>query len=331
MPLLIFASCVPQRKFEDLQKSYEAMAKQNADCAANLNGTQDDLSHARDSLKKALQAKETLERDTTNTGDALRKMNALYGQTNAAYQNLINQLKESEEKNKLSQQELNSQLLETQRKLNEQEVKLTQKESSLKQQSSDLDDLKKQLSQMETDLKAREKKVEELSKVLNQKDSVVNALKNTISDALLSFRDKGLAVSVRNGKVYVSIEDKLLFESGKYSVNTQGKDALLQLSKALNQNPDVNIVVEGHTDNVPYKGTGVIKDNWDLSVLRATEVARILNKDGKVDGKRISAAGRGDTSPIASNDTPEGRAKNRRTEVILTPKLTELFKVLGQD
>lgn len=329
--LALTAACVPQRKYQDLQKNYEDMTRKSTQCSSDLAATQDDLGAARDSLKKYLALTDDLGKDTTILGSSNRKLNDLYAQTNKAYENLINKLKETEERNKLHTQELNSQLLETQRKLNEKEVQLNQKETSLKQQSADQEALKQQLDKLQSDLQEREKRVEELSRVLNQKDSVVNALKNTISNALLSFKDKGLSVHVKNGKVYVSIEEKLLFESGKYSVNAQGRDALMQLSKVLGQNQDVNIMVEGHTDNVPYKGTGTIKDNWDLSVLRATEVARIIVKDGKLDGTRVTAAGRADTQPIASNDTPEGRAKNRRTEIILTPKLSELFKILGQE
>jgi chemotaxis protein MotB len=126
------------------------------------------------------------------------------------------------------------------------------------------------------------------------------------------------------------MEDKLLFQSGKYTINANGKDALLKLAQVLNQKGDINIMVEGHTDNVPYKSNGsVIKDNLDLSVLRATEVSRILSTDGKIEARRIIAAGRGDTQPLEDNSTSEGRAKNRRTEIILTPKLSELFKMLG--
>lgn len=326
-----FASCVPQRKFQDLQKSYEETLKKSTDCNSELTSTKDVLLDTQDSLLKSQLMVKSLENDTTILGTANRKVNSLYYQTDNAYANLINKLKETEERNTLHTKELNSQLLETQRKLNEKEIQLNQKELSLKKQGYDLDNLKDTLKLLEKSLQEREKRVQELSTVLNEKDSAVNALKSSIASALLNFQDKGLTVKVKNGKVYVSIEEKLLFESGKYSVNSQGKMALIELSKALNQNADVNIVVEGHTDNVPYKGTGTIKDNWDLSVLRATEVARILAKDGKVAGTRITAAGRGDTQPVSSNETAEGRAKNRRTEIILTPKLTELFKILGQN
>jgi chemotaxis protein MotB len=156
----------------------------------------------------------------------------------------------------------------------------------------------------------------------------VNALKASIQKALLGFKNQGLTVEVRNGKVYVSMEEKLLFKSGSIEVDPKGQQALLELAKALNQNKEVSILVEGHTDNVPMKSP-TIKDNLDLSVLRATSISRILTSKGAVDPKRVMSAGRGEHFPIDPADTPEARAKNRRTEIILTPKLDELLSILG--
>jgi chemotaxis protein MotB len=333
---LLATACVPQRKFQDLEKSNKETLQKNADCNTALNQAKEQNDSFANQVKNLQETINDLSSDTALVASSNRKLNKLYAQTNDAYERLLDKQKELESQNKIKTQELSAEMKELERKLNEKEIELDNKQISLQKQNADLNSLNTKLTTLQTDLdklqkdlEAREKRVEELSQVLNQKDSSAKALKNTISNALLSFKDKGMSVNVKNGKVYVSVEEKLLFESGKYSVNAAGKSALLQLAKALNeQAADVNIVVEGHTDNKPLLGGGTIKDNWDLSVLRATEVTRLLNKDGKVSPERLTAAGRGDTQPVATNDTPEGRAKNRITEIILTPKLGELFKIL---
>jgi len=322
--LLALISCVPQRKFEDLQNSYNDQLKKNADCQKTSMDLQEKLDRDNKTIKDGMAMIEALNRDTTMMGTSNRKLNGLYAEINDAYQKLLDKQKELESGNRLKTEEMSGQLEESHRKLNEKEVELTNKEDSLNKITS-------QLITTRQSLEAREKRVKELSDVLNKKDSTVKALKNTISDALLGFKDKGLTVSVKDGKVYVSVQDKLLFQSGKYALNSEGKDALIQLSQALVQLPDVSIMVEGHTDNVPYKGNGILVDNLDLSAKRATEVARILTTEGKINPSKVIAAGRGDTEPVATNDTPEGRAQNRRTEIILTPNLGELFKVLNQN
>ena len=143
----------------------------------------------------------------------------------------------------------------------------------------------------------------------------------------MGFRDKGLTVEIKNGKVYVSLEEQLLFKSGKTDVDARGKEALLKLAEALNKEKDVNVLVEGHTDDVPMTSS-TIKDNWDLSVLRATSIVKLLTVDGKVDAKRFVAAGRGEFYPIDAAKNADARRKNRRTEIILTPKLDELLQLL---
>ena len=322
--LLGLVSCVPQRQFQDLQKSYNDEIQKNADCNKKNAGLQDRTDQDDKALTDENARVQALGRDTTLMGTSIRKLTSLNAQINDDYQKLLDKERELESGNKMKTLELSSQLDEIRHKLNEKSVELNNKEDSLNKLNS-------QLITTRQNLDAREKRVKELSNVLNKKDSTVKALKNTISDALLGFKEKGLTVSIKDGKVYVSVEDKLLFQSGKYALNSDGKAALMQLASALTRMPDVNIMVEGHTDNVPYKGNGILIDNLDLSAKRATEVARILTNEGKIAPAKVIAAGRGDTEPVASNDTPEGRAKNRRTEIILTPNLGELFKVLNEN
>jgi len=161
-----------------------------------------------------------------------------------------------------------------------------------------------------------------------QKD-VMNKLKNSISDALMKYKTDELSVYIKDGSVYVSLQEKLLFKSGSDVVNPQGIAALKTLALVLNSTKDINVMIEGHTDNVPIR-TKLFKDNWDLSTARATSIVRILTKENGFDSSRITASGKGEFHPLQSNDTAEGRAVNRRTEVILSPDLNELYKLLNQ-
>ena len=194
--------------------------------------------------------------------------------------------------------------------------------------SQQLNKQKSDLELLSAELKKREARVNELEDILKKKDEASNVLKKKLSEALFNFENKGLTITQKNGKVYVSMDESLLFASGKTAVEPKGVEALKNLAKVLEQNADINVMVEGHTDNVPMKGTGDIKDNWDLSVMRATSVTKILLGNASIDAKRITSAGRGEFFPIDIANTPEARKKNRRTEIILTPKLDELLKVL---
>jgi chemotaxis protein MotB len=191
-----------------------------------------------------------------------------------------------------------------------------------------LDKSKAALEDKRLQLMARSKRINDLESVLARKDSAVLSLKNNIANALLGFADQGLTVEQKNGKVYVSLEEQLLFKSGSWVVDTKGQDALKKLGKVLETQSDVSILIEGHTDNVPYKGSGAIEDNWDLSVKRATAIVKILTANSSIDPKQLSAAGRSEYSPLNTEDTKEAKAENRRTEIIITPKLNELFKIL---
>ena len=204
----------------------------------------------------------------------------------------------------------------------------------INQSLSQTDKLSKALSAKSEDLDAKEKLLSEREKTLNEmrqiiarQDSMTNSLNSILRNALLGFNSDELSVEIKNGKVYVSMSDKLLFQSGSSAVENKGKDALKLLAGVLDKNPDIDILVEGHTDNVPIK-TSVYKDNWDLSVARATSIVRILTNDYKIVPTRMTASGKGEYFPKADNETPEGRAKNRRTEIILSPKLDELMKLL---
>jgi chemotaxis protein MotB len=192
-----------------------------------------------------------------------------------------------------------------------------------------LERTRRQNDSLSSSLAEREKKVNELEQVLSKKDKAVQDLKSRISNALLNFKENDLTVKVQNGKVYVSLAEQLLFGSGSISVDKKGVGALQQLAKALKDQKDIHVMIEGHTDNVQIsKKSQYMEDNWDLSVMRATSITRILTKAG-MSPNQITAAGKGEYSPIASNDNAANKQKNRRTEIIVTPNLDELFKILN--
>jgi chemotaxis protein MotB len=179
------------------------------------------------------------------------------------------------------------------------------------------------------ELDAEQKRLWDLRKLLQQQQEAVENLRKKMSDALVGFNSNELQVFVKNGRVYVSLQENLLFPSGSAVVNPKGKQALGTLAQVLNVNPDINVVVEGHTDSIPIRGK--YEDNWALSVARATSIVRILTDTYKVDPIRVIASGKSKFEPIDSNETPEGRQHNRRTEIILAPKLDELMQLLQKN
>jgi chemotaxis protein MotB len=205
--------------------------------------------------------------------------------------------------------------------INESLSKANQYDKALKAKSDELNNKEKLLSE-------REKSLKDLQDKIARQDSITNRLNEIIRNALLGFNSDELSVEIKDGKVYVSMSDKLLFKSGSASIESKGKDALKLLSGVLEKNADIDILVEGHTDNIPIK-TAVYKDNWDLSVVRATSIVRILTEEYKISPSRLTASGKGEFFPKASNETSEGRARNRRTEIILSPKLDEIMKLLN--
>jgi chemotaxis protein MotB len=208
--------------------------------------------------------------------------------------------------------------------LNNKLDQLQQQNSSLGQQALNQ---QSQLSQSQQALQLQRENLEQLQKLLQQQRDESQELKNKMSDALNSFNSSELTVTQKNGKVYVSLSEALLFPSGSAVVNPRGVDALAKLAAVLNLNPDISVNIEGHTDSIPIRGK--YKDNWDLSTARANSIVRILTDQYMVNPVRVEASGHSWFDPVDSNSTPDGRAKNRRTEIILSPKLDEMYKLLG--
>lgn len=230
----------------------------------------------------------------------------------------------------------NDELLEALRKKQAELIDAKDNYNKLKNKSSNetqelltqIENLQSEKIKLENQLGKTGDQLVEIKRLLSERDRKMDSLKNNLTKALLGFADKGLSVNIKNGKVYVSLSNQLLFSSGSTKIDDEGKNALLDLAKVLNENQDINILVEGHTDNQAVSGGSRFKDNWELSVLRATEVVKYLEIDGSVDPKRIIASGRGEYMPLEEGTSPDVRAMNRRTEIILTPNLEEIFEVI---
>lgn len=202
-------------------------------------------------------------------------------------------------------------------------------QSQLQKERDELTRKQAALEKLQQEFNENNKRLLDLQQMLANKEDAVRALRRRVADALLGFEGKGLTVTQKNGKVYVSLEEQLLFKSGDWNLESRGLQAIKQLAAVLASNPDINVMVEGHTDNVPYGGKGgILLDNWDLSVKRATTVTRALLDKTGVNPRQVTAAGRSEYLPIDEENSAEARRKNRRTEIILTPKLDELLEIL---
>lgn len=311
--IFLLASCVPAQKLDDMTtrktKCEENLTSARAE-NLELTTKNTELTKTVDELTKE---KASLENDTSQNGIAYRRLVSVHNELSASYDKLLaNNDKLLSGKTDEAKKAL-SDLGRTQDELFKREDELRKKES--------------ELNELNAQLKLREEKVSELNDILNKKDSTVKALKETVSKALKGFTGSGLTVTMKNGKVYVSLEERLLFATGSTVVDNKGEEALKELAKVLEKNTDINVLIEGHTDNVPITG-GAIKDNWDLSVLRATSVVRILLKNAGINPVRLTPAGKGEYLPNDPGNSAEARKKNRRIEVILTPKLDELFQAI---
>lgn len=308
--VIFFSGCVTKQKYQELEAQYN---KCNENLAQTTSEKIDYENMSKELTQESEQLKlkvDQLKKDTLSLSRKLRQSERDYAKTRRDYDELMNDFAEL---NMSSNSEVNTLL-------------------------QDLDKIKEQLNEREAELNAKsaelmtkEARLNELQQILDQKEAEVRLLKEKVINALKGFEDSGLNVYEKNGKVYVSMNDKLLFASAKWDVEAEGEAAIRELAKILENDTTINVLIEGHTDNVPYRGAAQIKDNWDLSVMRATSVVKVLLKYGNIDPSRIAASGRGEYFPIENVDTPEARAKNRRTEIILTPKLDELFQIINQN
>ena len=322
-----FTSCVSSKKYKDLLGKRETIEQENSRLKDDNRNLRTSNNERASLIAKQEKQISNLVDDTTNLGRNYRSMQGRYKGLNKNYQDLLAQNQNLIKGNQRETKKILAQLQKSQADLIKREDSLAVLETEFTKRKNELDILSADMAAMQERLRQKELAYNALNDEVKRKDSAMMALRNSVAEALVGFEGQGLTVSTRNGRVYVSMDNKLMFASGSFNVNANGKDALSKLANVLKDKQDINILVEGHTDSVPYRGSGNLKDNWDLSSKRATSIVRILTK-GNIDPKKITAAGRGEYNPIASNATPEGRAKNRRTEIILMPDLSSLYNMV---
>lgn len=324
----IMFACVPAKEFQALQDKNlkcedqrEKFSTENESLNVRVTELDTKVKVLQSEVDKLLADSATRAVELKLAKEEKDRLSARYAELQQLQQNLM-------QGNQQETRKVLSQLQVTQKELQVKEDALKETERMLYQRKLGLDKMQADLDNLNKELAARNARLLELEKILRSKDSITVALKKMVTDALYGFEGKGLSITTQNGKVYVSLEEKLMFKSGKYDVDPKGASALKQLIPVLEKNQDINILVEGHTDDVAYKGNAVLLDNWDLSTKRATTILRILVNGTKINPARVTAAGRSQYVPLDKAKTPEARQKNRRTEIILTPKLDELFKIL---
>jgi len=299
--LALSTSCVSKKIYNDLESKYSDLKKENrsiADENTDLKTAKNQLELDRDKLSKDLATtKDDLAKQKADLAAEQKKYKVLQDSYNALEKNSNDALEKNMNKNR--------ELL----------AQLEAKSKALAEEQARLDKTANRLNELEA--------------LIAAKEAAMKTLKETLSKALNGFEGKGLTVEQKNGKVYVSMENKLLFNSGSWAVGSEGRKAVVELGKVLGDNPDLSVLIEGHTDDDPYAGSGPIANNWDLSTKRATAIVAILSENGKINKQKLTAAGRSEFSPLASNTTPEGKAKNRRIEIILTPNLDEIAEMLN--
>lgn len=308
--LALSTSCVSKKIYNDLETKFADLKKENRK-----------LSDDNEGLNKT---KNQLELDGAKLKAEYDKLKADHDKLVADYAAKDKSLKTLQASYNALEKDSNDALTSNINKNRELLAQLEAKEKSLAAEQDRLNKLK-------SDLEASSKRLNELESYIAAKDASMKKLKETLMKSLKAFDGKGLTVHEKDGKVYVSMENKLLFQTGSWAVNAEGKTAVVEVGKVLAQNPDLSILIEGHTDDDKIMGNlgGGIENNWDLSTKRATAIVNILSENKGVNKQNLTAAGRGEFAPIMSNDTPEGKAKNRRIEIILTPKLDEISKMLN--
>ncbi len=318
--IAFLVSCVPARKYEEIEGKQKLCAEELEslrELALNLETENKELKSSFDQMKELISR---LKYDTTLLGKSLRIKEKQYDKINDLNKLIQEQLETLQKGSANENQRLIADLSAAR-------IDLQKKEDELRILERELNNKKIDLEKMSEDLKSRELKVKELEELISKKDELVNALKNKVANALLGFKDKGLTVEQKNGKVYISMEAKLLFGSGSTVVDEEGKKALVELAKVLQEQNDLEVLVEGHTDSDKMNSSVHPKDNWELSVLRATAVVKIMINNSTMSPTTITSAGRSEYLPLDIND----KSKNRRIEVILIPKLDELFEIISNE
>ena len=316
--IIFFQSCVPARKFEEISEKQEVCAVELKTLKTMKTELQTENTELESHNEQLNRLTKLLIKDTTMLGKSLRMKEKQYDKIDLLNKRIQDQLELLQKGQSVEKQRL---MLDLEKRKSD----LLSLEDQLRDFEIDLNAKKILLEDLSRELQKREKRVNELEKIIANKDAIVRALKEKVANALLGFRDKGLSVVEKNGKVYVSMDAKLLFASGSTIVDSEGIMALKKLAKVLEDQKDLEILVEGHTDSDKMKSNSHPVDNWELSVLRATSVVKIMLKNSKMDPITVSASGRSQYIPIDVKD----KSRNRRIEVVLIPKLDELFEIIN--
>lgn len=312
--IALLSGCVTSQKYNELLQKHQRCQDELTYMTSENQNCQDAKKSMNAQLNSLTAEVEQLRADTMRLYRKARSVEREYEKAKQDYDDLLQNFADISSNNQNTINELLG-------NLDKSNDELTVKEKMLAMQQDSL-------AKSRAELALKEQRINEMQKILAQKDAEMKALKEKVSNALKGFEGSGLNVHEKDGKVYVSMDDKLLFASGSWTINEQGLQAIQNLAKVLENEPEISVLIEGHTDNVPYRGSGQIKDNWDLSVMRATSVVKALLQSGNIEPTRLSASGRSEYLPLDENNTPEARAKNRRTEIILTPNLDQLFQLI---
>lgn len=310
----IFSSCVTKQKYNEMQLKLQRTQDELTFMTSENQNCQDAKKNLTAQLNSLTAEMEQLRADTLRLYRQARSAEREYEKAKKDYDELLQNFADVSTTNQSTINDLLGNLDKYKDELSVKEKMLAMQQDSL--------------TRARAELAIKEQRINEMQNILAQKDAEVKALKDKVSNALKGFEGSGLKVHEKDGKVYVSMDDKLLFASGSWTINEQGLKAIKQLAQVLENETDISVNIEGHTDNVPYRGSGQVKDNWDLSVMRATSVVKALLQSGNIAPTRLSASGRSEYLPLDENNTPEARAKNRRTEIILTPNLDQLFQLI---
>ncbi|MDR1005311.1 MAG: OmpA family protein [Bacteroidales bacterium] len=314
--LTLMYGCVPQKKYADMENRYKKVSNALEDCLDKSRAFNDDNTKLQGEIAALGEKMSILQADSRKVREENKNLKSNNEELKLQIADANKRLSDAIASKGNDLKQINDELNATRENLNKRQEEIDVQNNELKR--------------MQDAFKEKEYAMQRLQRNLNEKEEQLASLEKKISQALLGFMDKGLSIEKRDNKVYVSLEEKLLFPSGSWDISPDGASALREIAKVLEKNPDIDVMVEGHTDNVPLKGRNQVKDNWDLSVMRATSVTKILLQDKNISPERIIPSGRGEYMPITDNKTSESRAKNRRTEIILSPKVDELMKIIDK-
>lgn len=307
-------------------KEYESLQQQNVQQSKSLALAQQEMLELREENAELVRQGQSMTVALSDMAAARQECEATVTAINRSYAALQLRYDTTVENYMQQLTGKNRDLNKAHRALQERNREITAKEMAFKAKEEEMMAQQRDLQERQEQILQNERAI---GRALEEKQRELELLKGAVSSALIGYKDKGLNVDSRDGKVYVSMEDKLLFDSGSWTVSPQGAEALKSLAKILEDNPDLTIMVEGHTDNDVYRGSSAVKDNWDLSVMRATSIVRLLLKQGPtIDPARVVAAGHAEYSPRAANDSAANKARNRRSEIILTPQLKEVMRLV---